>query len=325
MPPAAQPTPRTVRAALAYSLAVDAFTVDAVDALECAGMKPLLLKGPALAELLYEPGEERAWDDADVLVAPDDREGALAALGAIGFESQEKSAVMRARVPQETHLVRRPEHPVPFGPAMEMVDLHHSFAGVEGDPHAFWSSLEADRDAVELFDRRVEVPSVPARLALVALHAACHGRPVERPLRDLRRAVSRYGDDLETFAAAAALAVRWEALDYFVAGLRLDAEGARLVAALGIEHEPSRAATMHAAGMSSAQVGIEHLARVQGVGPRLRLVAIKLFPSPAVMRRWRPIARRGPLGLAAAYVWRAAWLPAQLVLAVPPYIRALRR
>ncbi len=316
--------PRSVRAAVADSLAVDAFTVEAVEALGCAGLRPVLLKGPAIASLLYEPGEERYWDDADLLVAPDEQGRALAALAALGFELKDASTLERERVPYETHLVRTGVHRGASGRSMEMVDLHSSFAGVEADPGAFWASIDTRREAVPLFGRQVDVPSVPARLALVALHAAAHGRPISQPVRDLRRAVERYGASPEMHAAAA-LARRWQALDYFVAGIRLDPGGERLLSELGIEHEPSRAAKMHAAGMGSAEFAIEHFARTPTARGRIRLVAAKLVPGPDEMRRrWR-LARRGPLGLGIAYLCRPFWLLAQLAMAVPAYVRAGRR
>ena len=317
--------PRTVRAAVADSLAVDAFTVEALDALEGAGLRPLLLKGPAVAALLYEPDEERFWDDADILVAPDEHGQALAVLAGIGFETKDAGELERDRVPYETHLVRDAVHPSASGRVREMVDLHRSFAGVQAEPGDFWASIDAERASIELFGRQVDVPSVPARLAMVALHAACHGRPVAQPVRDLRRAVARFEVSPETLAAAAELARRWRALDYFVAGIRLDPEGERLLAGLGIEHEPSRAAKMHAAGMGSAEFAIEHFARTPTASGRIRLVAAKLAPRPGEMRRRSRLARRGPLGLGAAYLCRPFWLLAQLAMAVPAYVRAGRR
>jgi hypothetical protein len=303
---------------------VNAFTVEAIGALEAAGLNPLLLKGPAIADLLYEASEERHWDDADLLVAPDDEKRAMEALAEIGFEPSD-SELARDSVPYETHLVRDAMYPNASGRARELVDLHRSFAGVGADAGTFWGSRDEDRDAIELFGRRVDVPSVPARLALVALHAACHGRPGVRSVRDLERAVRRYGEPPGEFAAAAELALCWQALDYFVAGVRLDPAGDRLLEAIGVDHEPSRAANMHAAGMGPGEFGIEHLARTRGTGKRIKLIATKVVPGPEAMRRWKPIARRGPLGLLAAYAWRPFWLLAQSALALAAYVRAGRR
>jgi hypothetical protein len=327
MSPAAQPSDgaRTVRAAVADSLAVDAVTVEVLDALRRAGLRPLLLKGPAIAALLYGPGAERHWDDTDLLVSPADEERALEQLARLGFELQTESELKRDRVPHETHLVRDAVYPSASGRIRELVDLHRSFAGVGANPQTFWSSLDADRDAIELFGRRVDVPSVPARLALVALHAAAHGRPSLRPRQDLERAVSRRAELRDAFAAAAALARRWQALDYFVAGIRLDPAGERLLAAIGIEHQPSRAARMRAAGMGPGELSLEHLARVRGTRRRIELIAATLVPSPETMRESKPIARRGPLGLLVAYLWRPFWLLGQLALAITAYVRAGRR
>ena len=60
--------------------------------------------------------------------------------------------------------------------------------------------------------------------------------------------------------------------------------------------------------------------RMNGVAARARYAASRAMPSPAAMRAWTPLARRGRLGLAAAYAWRLPWLAARLV----PALRAVR-
>ncbi len=320
MPPAT-PTPRTLRAATAGSLAADAATVEAFETLRRAGIEPLLLKGPALARLLYDPGEERCWDDADLLVPPAEHSRAISALGRIGFHPRISDPLERGSVPHAVHLVRPARSRGATAP--ESIDLHLSFAGVNAPANQFWRSLSADRDRIELFGRPVDVPAVRARLTLVALHAAAHGRPHERSQRDLRRAVSRFG--LADWSGAVALAREWDALDFFVVGLCLDPEGVRLLSELGIAHEPSTTAAMRGMGMPRAQRGLEQLDRTSGAGSRLRLVLRKVFPSPELMRIWKPIARRGRLGLALAYLWRPPWLLWQLVPALRSYLEARRR
>lgn len=312
---------RTLRAATAESLAIDAATVETVDALSRAGIRSLLLKGPAMARLLYEPGEGRSWDDADLLVPPELHRRAIEVLAAIGFRPRISDPVERGSVPYAVHLVRAARSA--GGAAPESIDLHLGFAGVEAPAGTLWDSLSAEPDRVELFGRPVEVPSVPARLALVALHAAAHGPGHVRSRRDLDRAIERFGDS--EWAAAASLARDWQATDFFVVGLGLDPAGAELLGRLGISHVPSRAAAMRGDGMPRALRSVEQLRRAAGAGERLRLVARKVVPSPELLRTWKPLARRGRGGLAVAYLWRPFWLLCQLPPLVFSYLRAARR
>lgn len=318
--PARSAQPRTRRAAVATSLAIDAATAEAVAALEKTGIRVLLLKGPALAHLLYDAGEERAWDDADLLVGPGDEPAALARLAELGFRPRISDPLERGSVPYAVHLVRPVRVPLPGGPSSESIDLHHGFAGVGAPASEFWDSLVSQPDAIELFGRRVEVPSVAARLALVALHGAAHGREMTRPHRDLVRAVERFGGP--EWSAALGLARRWQALDLFVAGIASVPGGDRLLSGLGVGHRPSTGALMRAEGMPRAQRSFEQLGRAGSLGERLRIVARKLVPSPQVMRTWQPLARRGVAGLALAYAWRPLWLLAQLPPALRSYLRA---
>lgn len=308
---------------MATSLTIDGATVEAVEALEGAGVRTLLLKGPALAALLYDAGEERIWDDADLLVAPDDRDRALEVLGSLGFRPRISDPLERGSVPHAVHLIRPAERAFVGAPAADSIDLHRSFAGVASGDERFWESVSAGTDSIELFAREIEVPSVPARLALVALHAASHGAGHERSARDLERAVERFGE--AEWSAAARLARDWLALDYFVVGVGLAPDGPALLGRLGISHNPSRPARMRGAGMPRAQRSLEQLGRTEGFGPRVRLIARKLFPSPEVMRTWQPLARRGRGGLALAYLWRPPWLLFQLGPALLAWLKAALR
>lgn len=313
------PKPRPLRLAAAGSLAADAATIEVLAALRREGCEGLLLKGPAIAELLYDRGEERSWDDADLLVDPARYAQALAVLAALGFAPAISDPIERASVPHATALYR----PGGAGLGPESIDLHRSFAGVGCTDRQLWANLSAEREAIELFGQPVPVPSTHARLALVALHAASHGKPGERSRRDLQRAVARFG--AAGWARAAALASAWRAQDYFVVGLRLDPAGARLLAELGISIEPGVGARMRGRGMPRAQRSIEQLHRTEGFGSRLRLIGRKVGPSPELMRTWKPLARRGRIGLLLAYLWRPPWLLWQLGVALGAYLRARRR
>jgi hypothetical protein len=46
------------------------------------------------------------------------------------------------------------------------------------------------------------------------------------------------------------------------------------------------------------------------------VAASDVFPRPDYMRWWLPLARRGKLGLAFAYLWRAIWVIGQAPSAI---------
>jgi hypothetical protein len=47
-------------------------------------------------------------------------------------------------------------------------------------------------------------------------------------------------------------------------------------------------------------------------------------PTPAFMRHWFPQARRGPLGMVLAYLWRPLWLVLRLPPSAIAWLRAHR-
>jgi hypothetical protein len=57
---------------------------------------------------------------------------------------------------------------------------------------------------------------------------------------------------------------------------------------------------------------------------RLRLLWAELLPSPAFMRLWSPLARRGKRGLLCAYLWRPLWLLWHLPAGLRDLARARR-
>ncbi len=96
----------------------------AAGALEGRGVRWLVMKGPANAELLWERPELREYTDLDLLVAPADLGAALEALEAVGFTVLEHNWTMLwERRRGQVHL---------SGPHTTLVDLHWDVVG-EGD------------------------------------------------------------------------------------------------------------------------------------------------------------------------------------------------
>src|SRR5215207_8143636 len=74
--------------AAAVLLAIDALAAEVAERLETAGLECILLKGPALAELLYSDGL-RTYEDCDLLVDPGRLREAEAILREMGFCPEE--------------------------------------------------------------------------------------------------------------------------------------------------------------------------------------------------------------------------------------------
>src|SRR2546427_4885417 len=72
--------------AAARTLGVDALAAEAIEALRAAGIRSILLKGPALAGWLYGDGALREYDDCDLLVDPADTGVAAVVLRELGFQ-----------------------------------------------------------------------------------------------------------------------------------------------------------------------------------------------------------------------------------------------
>lgn len=84
-PRAAEPIRRAATAQAMWEVRHRLLLSRALEALEAAGVRCLLLKGTALAYDLYESPSARSRGDSDLLVAPADLDRARAALAACGF------------------------------------------------------------------------------------------------------------------------------------------------------------------------------------------------------------------------------------------------
>jgi hypothetical protein len=253
-----------------------------------------VLKGPALAEWLY-PGEVRPYGDSDLMVMPDDWQPAVAVLEGRGFKNYlEPMAHPRMESFAGTAFVRGEDN----------LDLHCTLHGLEASPELIVSTLMAGAERQAIGGAQLRVPSRAALLLHVALHAAHHsdGRPIE----DLRRAIVLADEQLWSLALEQAQA--FDGVPALASGLRLLPEGVELTRRLGIDSVRSPVHELRRQGIPTAE-GIDALLS-PGIGARQRLVTVEreLFPSAEFMRWWTPLARRGRLGLAAAYVWRALWL-----------------
>jgi hypothetical protein len=279
----------------ASNLAVDAWTAEVVSALSNAGVRSILLRGPAIVRWLYDERSSRAYSDIDLLVAPKQFSSAEEVLEQLGFV---ESALERA-FPDD-----RPGHASTWSrPGTgATVDLHRTVAGARASPGRVWDVLAARTARIAVGGLEVEVLEEPARVLVIALHAAQQGVQFGHPLEDLARALRH--SQHEAWAEAAVLADSLEAADDFASGLVLVPDGQLLVENLGLTVAASAEVSPQAGQAFRVAQGLSWLRQVEGFRGKAGFVGRKLFPRPAFMRARSSLARRSRLGLAAAYLWR---------------------
>jgi hypothetical protein len=312
-PPASRPSLEGVVA----TMLLDAAATEVTAALRRNQIPSRLLKGAAIAAWLYD-GADRTYVDVDLLIAPRDLERAEKVLVQLGF-SPADGAPGRADRPRHARVWERE------GDAAA-VDLHTRLAGVGIGPQEAWDVLAAAADETVVGGETVETLDVPARALHVVLHAAQHGTRSPQALADLDRALSQL--PLETWRESEALARRLDALPAFVAGLSLATEGDAVARRLGLSRVSSietelRVGVAREEALGSA-LGFEWLAGSRGLRERAAFVASKVAPPPAWMRRRSALARRGYVGLMAAYVLRLGRLAPHTVAGFLAWRRARR-
>src|SRR3954452_1614110 len=116
---------------------LERFAAELLEAFAAAGVDVLLLKGAALARLLYEPGERRGYVDVDLLVRPDHLERAASVLKGVGYRnSTELHGIdyVDGAAPSDTWVP-------PAGAAPYDVDVHRWLPGTQAPPQTAWDTL----------------------------------------------------------------------------------------------------------------------------------------------------------------------------------------
>ncbi len=265
-----------------------------------AGVEALLLKGPALAQMLYDEGESRGYSDVDVLVAPAGLQRARAALARAGYtEVSSRLGIddVAAVVHDETWVGADPD-------GYETVDLHLRLPGATAPAERVWSALAAHATAIDVGGREVPVLRREGLALHVALHAAQHGAAHAKGLVDLQLALERWPEPVWRDAAALAGEVGAEAA--FAAGLALLEPGAHLAGRLGL---PSVAAPWRR-GAPRGSGHLDALGAAGGLRARAGIVRRALLPRPAWIRYTYPWAHGGRVRLLAAYAVHLARAPA---------------
>jgi hypothetical protein len=279
------------------TLTVDLLTGQVIDSLRQAGIPSILLKGPAVARWLYDHGATRSYVDTDLLLAPDDLPAAERLLAELGFE-REGLGTIPDDWPRHARTWVRDDG--------ANVDLHRTLFGVGVEPSELWNVLSAQTETMRVGGVDVDVLRPPARALVIALHAAKDGGRIAKVRHDLGHAVQRL--PLELWKETSSLAARLDARAALAAGLRMTPLGELLAEELRLPSETAMALALRAHGAPPLAVGMDWLFTASGLRRKAVLVVRKFVPPPVFLRAWTPLARRGRLGLAAAYVWRPVWV-----------------
>ena len=283
--------------AAAQTLLADEVTARIGPALREAEIDSVLLRGPSLSRHLYSPCESRDYTDVDLLVPPESTSAAGRVLESLGF------VAIGEELPGDRPAWARVYLRNDDG---GNVDLHRTLVGAEAGPETVWAALRAHAVPIEVGGRTLCGLDAEAAALVVTLHAAQHGAGASKQLDDLSRALERL--TYAQWQGARDLAGRVEATTAFAAGLRLVTAGVSLAERLELPDESSTEVLLRAGGSPPLALGFAWLSQTEGLAPKLRLIAGKIFPGPNAVRAWAPFARRGSLHLVAAYAWRPIWL-----------------
>ena len=269
-----------------------------------AGIDALLLKGAALARLLYQPDERRPYIDIDVLVAPQHLDHAGSLLSELGY----RNATHLRGIEDVGSVVHGDTWFSPAGARPHEIDVHRWLAGARAAPETAWEALWRHRTVVEVAGQQLPVLDREGQALHLALHTAQHGPGYFKGTRELSLALERWPP--EVWREARSLARELDAEAAFAAGLRLVPDGVALAqeldlpAEVGLEWEIA-----HRAERPRGTFHVEALRRAGGIHERGRLLRKALLPN----RRWLAIeyhwSERGGLWLALAYALHLARTP----------------
>jgi hypothetical protein len=277
---------------------LDDVAADVLAAFQEVGVEPLLLKGRALAVLLYRAGEQRSYSDVDLLVAPHELDASEEALRGLGFEnSSARKGIddVGGVVHAETWIGSAPGSNDP-----PMIDLHHWLPGARAMPATAWKALAARRTWIEVGGHQAAVLDRSGQAMHLAMHAAQHGPAFQKHVDELSLALERWPD--EVWEAAVDLAQELDATETFAAGLRLVAEGEALAARIGLPSTTELDWTIrHQRDRPRGTFHLQAFADAAQTRERLTILRRSLLPGRVWIVRQHPWARRGRLHVIAAY------------------------
>lgn len=295
----------------ALCLQADATVAEVVPAFRGAGLEPLLLKGPALARLLYpEDPQCRTYVDADLLVGPKDWPAARQVLGDLDFVNL-TIATARGERPSHAEVWQRPADGA-------VVDLHRSLHGLEeADLDVLWDAACAEDHWIEVAGVRLRCAG-PVLSALQAVtHVAYVGMPTAKAEEDLRRALNGLDEGVWYSASRLTTAVGAPNL---LASLHGHPLGSALAARLAVPALPAWSEIAAKAPAIKGFSTVDRTLRMPSTRTRVVYLRDKWFPPPTLLRQSSALARRGHMGLIAAYPTRVVICSARAVAGICVWI-----
>jgi Uncharacterised nucleotidyltransferase len=203
---------------------IDDAAVEVLAAFAAHDVDALVLKGPALARILYATREQRGYRDVDLLVAPRDLPAARRALADLGCtNTSERLGIGEVAGTLNAEIWLRGGRTA--GEEV-MIDLHWRLAGSQAPPEATWEALARRRTWIDVDGRRLPVLRREGLAMHLALHVAQHGARHRKPVEDLTVGLERWSPGV--WRGAERLAREIDATEAFAAGLRLVPAGAAL-------------------------------------------------------------------------------------------------
>ncbi len=299
----------------AHNLSMDLVTAEVVTALDAAGVKSILLKGPSVARWLYDGPGLRAYADCDLLVAPSDIPRAERVLRDLRFALEPAPAGVEEV--EVEHVWKRADGTT--------VDLHRRLWFFDDDPVRAWSLLSGKTEPLFVGGRDVEVLREDARALHIALHALQHAIEGTKARHDLSRAIARLTSSL--WLEATKLARELGVDEALGAGLRMVDGGEAVARLAGLPETESMSVALRTE--ANSRFDLEYalaLGQLAGLGPtqRMRVLARRLVPPRAYMRSWAAHVGGRKMGLMRAYLYRPLWI-ARHALSTVGLIRRSRR
>ena len=275
-----------VGATAASTFRLDVKGAEIRQAFNAAGIRTVLLKGPAFARLYPDP-RSREYSDVDLLVDPAAVQRAQQVLVAAGFRRFDPESAVRQTdavvggavgahgASHATAWLRERDHFV--------VDLHDSLpqCGVPGD--LVWQAVTEHLDVVTVAGVITSTLDRPASALLVALHAAHHGPHSGPAATDLEAALKVF--DRGCWEAARDLAVKLQAEAAMGIGLGISDVGGTIARELSLPSEPTAANRLLWAGAPWSASVLESVIAQQDLRARLAMISRVLWPTPSALRR----------------------------------------
>ena len=283
---------------------LDVATLAVLDAFEEAGVRSLLLKGPALVRLLYAENESRGYSDIDLLAAPTDFQHARDALLALGYaRADEHFGIDDVSGILHSELWAKSGESGPL-----WVDLHWRLGGCKASNQVVWDTLSAGRARIDLRGREAPVLGTDGLALHLALHAGQHGPRDVKALADLVRGLERW--ELGVWRSASRLAGEADAVPAFAAGLRLLPSGAAVATQLALpETDRLEWEILHREARPRGTFHLGALARATGMRERGNVLRRSLLPTPEWIVWELPSAAKSKPRLVAAYAFHIGRAP----------------